>query len=151
MLLLPQPEFRNALLRPHIAYGAVSGIPNGLVNSHTYCAVKDNSHMIYDKDKITELRMRLGISMNELARRSHIKGPSMWAIERGKTKDVRFTTLTGIAAALGVPVQEILKKASGKTNKTLQNDLHTLLLALDEPNRLAMIAAARALLAQQKK
>lgn len=107
--------------------------------------------MLYDKEKIIELRERLGLSMNELARRSHIRGPSMWAIEKGKTKNVRFSTLTNIAAALGVNVQDILKRPTGKSIRALDDDLHSLIVSLDEKNKLALIAAARALLAQQKK
>ena len=75
----------------------------------------------------------------------------MWAIEHGKTKNVRFSTLANIATALGVPVQDILKKPSAKASKALQDDLHAMLLALDDKNKIALIGAARALLAQQKK
>ena len=107
--------------------------------------------MLYDNEKIIELRKRLGLSMNELARRAQIRGPSMWAIEKGRTKNVRFSTLSNVAAALGVNVQDILKRPTGKASRALNDDLHGLIVALDEKNKLAMIAAARALLAQQKK
>lgn len=107
--------------------------------------------MLYDKEKIRALRERLGISRNELARRAGIKGPSMWAIEMGKTKNLRSTTLIGIAAALGVPIQEIMKTKPGKGQRDLQLEALALFAGLDERNQQAMLVAMRSLASQQKK
>ena len=107
--------------------------------------------MLYDNDKIRLLRGKLGISINELARRAKIRGPSMWAIEKGKTKNVRAQTLIDIAAALGVPVQEILKASKNRGSQALESQIITVFANLEDKNRQAILAAAQALLQQQKK
>ncbi len=106
--------------------------------------------MLYDKDKIIALRRKLGISMNELARRSGIRGPSMHAIEKGAVKEIRASTLMGIASALGVRIQDIMKVPNrGKTD--LAVEALTTFSELNPSNQQAILAAMLSLAAQQKK
>lgn len=107
--------------------------------------------MLYDKDKIRVLRQGLEISRNELARRAGIKGPSMHAIEMGKTKNLKSTTLIGIAAALGVPIQEIMKGKPHKGVRDRQLEAVAVFSSLDDRNQQAMLEVMRSLAAQQKK
>ena len=60
---------------------------------------------------IRELRMKQGISQNELAHRAGIKQSVLSYIESGRTKNPRIDTLAAIAAALCVPVEKLIKKA----------------------------------------
>lgn len=95
------------------------------------------------------LRKAKGWSIHELARRSGIRGPSLWALESGMTKKPKADTLMRIAAALGVPLREILKP-SRKGSADLQDDLGELFDQLDSRNKQALLAAAKALLDSQK-
>lgn len=52
--------------------------------------------------RIKEMRKELRISQAELAKKAGITQPSLSAIERGTAKNIRATTLKGIANALGV-------------------------------------------------
>jgi len=105
--------------------------------------------MSYDGGKITLLRKAKGWSMAELARRSGIKPPSLWAIEHQMTKQPKADTLMRVAAALGVPLREIMKP-SKKGAADLQDDLSELFAELDGRNKQALLAAAKALLDSQK-
>jgi transcriptional regulator with XRE-family HTH domain len=109
--------------------------------------------MLHDREKITALRQKLGLSINELGRRAGITGPSMHAIESGETKNLRAKTLMGIASALGVRVQDILKAPprGHKGNGDLTLEAIQAFSQLDDKNKLAMIAAMSSLAAQQKK
>lgn len=106
--------------------------------------------MLYDREKIVALRVKLGISINELARRVGIAGPSMHAIEKGRVKEIRASTLIGIANALGVRVQDIIhnrKRANGASPVEAASAFNE----LTADNQQAALAAILALLAQQKK
>lgn len=106
--------------------------------------------MLYDREKIIALRLKLGLSMNELARRSGIRGPSMHAIEKGTVKEIRASTLMGIASALGVRVQDIMKvPPKGKADVSVE--AMTAFGQLSVENQQAMLAAMLSLAAQQKK
>jgi len=105
--------------------------------------------MIYDGGKITLLREAKGLSMAELARRSGIKPPSLWALEHQVTKKPKVDTMMRVAAALGVPMREILK-ASKKPTVDMLADLDELFDQLDGRNKQALLAAAKALLDSQK-
>ena len=107
--------------------------------------------MLYDRDKIIALRLKLGISMNELARRAGIRGPSMHAIERGTVKEIRASTLMGIASALGVRVQDILRVPSSKGKTDLAVEALSTFTELNPSNQQAILAAMLSLAAQQKK
>ena len=60
---------------------------------------------------IKRLRRKLGITQSELARRAGIRQGVLSYIENGRTKHPRIDTLAAIANALGVTVDELLKKA----------------------------------------
>ena len=60
---------------------------------------------------IKELRLKRGLSQNALARRAGIKQSVLSYIESGRTKNPRIDTLAAIAAALGVSVEKLMKKA----------------------------------------
>lgn len=59
---------------------------------------------------IRELRLRKGLSQNELARRAGIKQSVLSYIESGRTKNPRIDTLVAIAAALKVPVNKLIDR-----------------------------------------
>lgn len=101
--------------------------------------------MLYDREKITLLREERGLSINELARQAGIRGPSLHAIEHGKTKNIKSTTLVGLAKALGVPMQDLLKSQGGKASKSLDMEAHALFIQLDDRDKVAILAAIRAL------
>lgn len=105
--------------------------------------------MTYDSGKITLLREAKGWSMAELARRSGLKQPSLWAIEHQVTKKPKVDTMMRIAAALGVPLREIMKPTK-RGAIDLQEDLTELFDQLDVRNKQALLAAAKALLDSQK-
>ena len=60
---------------------------------------------------IRDLRMKKGWTQSELARRAGIKQGVLSYIECGRTKHPRSDTLAAIAAALGVPVEKLIRKA----------------------------------------
>lgn len=128
----------------------IVGTPNAIVNRHAECWI---GHAIttvsYDGGKIAALRKAKGWSMAELARRSSIKPPSLWALEHQVTKKPKNDTMMRIAAALGVPLREILKP-SKKGAPDLTDDLSELFDQLDGRNKQALLAAAKALLDSQK-
>lgn len=107
--------------------------------------------MLYDKEKIIALGLKLGISTNELGRRSKISGPSMHAIEKGRTKNIRASTLLAIAAALGVRLQDIVKIPQKGNKADLSLDAISAFGQLTPENQAAMLAAMQSLAAQQKK
>ena len=119
------------------------------VNRHTEGNEVHHAGMLYDGGKITLLRKSKGISMAELARRAGISQPSLWALEHRVTKQPKAETLLRIAAALGVPLREIMKP-SKKGTADLLDDLSQVFDQLDGKNKSALIAAARALLDSQK-
>jgi transcriptional regulator with XRE-family HTH domain len=51
------------------------------------------------------------MTQTELAKRAGIKQGVLSYIESGKTKNPRIDTMQAIAAALGVPVERLMKKA----------------------------------------
>ncbi len=54
-----------------------------------------------DPRKIVEAREARGWSAAELARRASLSQPTVWALEKGKTQEVKHSTLQRIAAATG--------------------------------------------------
>lgn len=106
--------------------------------------------MLYDNQKIKKLREAKGFSINELGRRAGISGPSMHAIETGKTKKIVHSTLMGIANALGVSMQEILKPGGKQGAKDdVLIEAMAAYAKLSPSNQQAMLAAIRALLERQ--
>lgn len=59
---------------------------------------------------IRELREKRGWTQTELARRAGIKQGVLSDIETGTTKDPRVGTLSAIANALEVPIEELIRK-----------------------------------------
>ena len=108
--------------------------------------------VLYDNLKIAALADEKKLSGNELGRLAGISGPSMHAILSGKTKIVRYKTLQGIAAALGVPIQQLIKVKGGKVGSAdLYLEAMTSFSQLNPDNQAAMLATMRHLVAQQKK
>jgi transcriptional regulator with XRE-family HTH domain len=106
--------------------------------------------MLYDNEKIRSLMLGKDLSGNGLAKLAGISGPSMHAILNGVTKNVRYQTLAGIAAALGVPIQAI-SKAKHKGKRDLQSEAMNAFGQLSQDNQSAMLATMLHLAAQQKK
>ena len=89
------------------------------------------------------------MSRNELARRVGISGPSMFAIEHGRTKKIKADTLVRLAAALGVPMQEIIKVEPGRGGTEMAVEALQLFARLDKTSQEAMLVALRALAAKK--
>lgn len=105
----------------------------------------------YDPQKITTLRKSKGLSMPELAKRVGVSQPAIWGLERGTTKRPRAETLIKVAAALGVPLQSILKTTKSTNSDFSVEQMAAVYEALDPSNKQAVIAAAQALLTSQKR
>jgi transcriptional regulator with XRE-family HTH domain len=62
---------------------------------------------------LAEIRARRGISQNRLSKMSGVPQSVICDIERGKTKAPRIDTMMAIAEALGVKIDELVKKKAG--------------------------------------
>ena len=134
-----------------IGHRPILGIPKQAVNRHTLGAVSHHCKgMIYDGGKITSLREAKRWTMAELARQSGLSEPSIWALEHHVTKKPKYEILTAIAAALGVPVREIIKPSKRGAAEAI-DDLKELFDQLDAKHRDILVATARTLLNSQKK
>jgi transcriptional regulator with XRE-family HTH domain len=60
--------------------------------------------------RIRSLRTARGLSQEEVARRTGIGLKSYGDLERGRTKDPHYSTLRGVARALGVRVEELIEE-----------------------------------------
>jgi transcriptional regulator with XRE-family HTH domain len=60
--------------------------------------------------RIRSLRTARGLSQEEVARRTGIGLKSYGDLERGRTRDPHYSTLRGVARALGVRVEELLEE-----------------------------------------
>lgn len=58
---------------------------------------------------VRERRAALGLSQEQLARRADVSLNAVHRIEMGKITDPHFSTLSGIARALGVSVSELVE------------------------------------------
>ena len=63
-------------------------------------------------ERIRSLRTARGLSQEEVARRTGIGLKSYGDLERGRTRDPHYSTLRGVARALGVRVEELLEEQS---------------------------------------
>lgn len=134
-------------------HGDNLGAPNAVVNRRTYCYEADNPSMLiydYDGKRITLLRQGKGWKQAELARRAGIRQPSLWALEHQVTKKPKADTLMRIAAALGVPMTEILKKPA-KGSVPPEDRILALYASLEDQNKTLLIATAETLLQHQGK
>jgi transcriptional regulator with XRE-family HTH domain len=61
-------------------------------------------------ERIRSLRTARGLSQEEVARRTGIGLKSYGDLERGRTRDPHYSTLRGVARALGVRVEELLEE-----------------------------------------
>ena len=59
--------------------------------------------------KVRELRKKMGYSQEKLARLANISYNTVVKIESGESKRPTFQTMTGIAKALGVSLDEMAK------------------------------------------
>lgn len=76
----------------------------------------------------------------------------MWAIENGKTKNIKATTLVNLSLALGVTMQELTKSRLPKSeSERTAVELISTYEALQDNHRAVLLAAAKAMLAAQKK
>lgn len=107
--------------------------------------------MIYDGKKIAALRDAKGWSQAELARRARIKQPSLWSLEHQMTKEPKASTLHALAQALGVPLRDILVKNPPKGAVPSAEDVLAIYEALSDVNKIALAAAAEALLKNSPK
>jgi transcriptional regulator with XRE-family HTH domain len=103
----------------------------------------------YDPAKIVALRIDRGLSSAELARKSGLSQPTIWALEHGVTKKAKADTLLRVAAALGVPLRDIVRP-SKRSTADLAEDLLELFDQLEPGNKQAVLAAIKALLHSQK-
>ncbi len=101
----------------------------------------------YSPEKIIALRILRGMNQSELARRSRLSSPTVWALERGRTMQPKNDTLMSISIALGVPLGDIMADAQ---DSNIDEQLRAAHGALNPANKAAMLAAARSLLDSQK-
>lgn len=107
--------------------------------------------MIYDKEKIKALRLAQGMSQAALAKKAGVSQPTVSAVEHGE-EHVKAETLTKLARALGVNLQDIMKqRVTSKDREGQRDELMALFEALDDPSRSALVAAAKAFLGPKKK
>lgn len=104
--------------------------------------------MIYDGKKITALREERGWSMAELARRSKLSQPSLWALEHQRTVKPKHDTMIRIANALNIPIQSLMVKRPGGSDNLEQSIIESF-HSLNPQNQAALVAAADALLKSQ--
>jgi transcriptional regulator with XRE-family HTH domain len=62
--------------------------------------------------RIRDLRRAQGLSQEEVAGRTNIGLKTYSRLEQGRTKDPHYSTLLGIALALGVPVEDLVREPS---------------------------------------
>ena len=58
-------------------------------------------------NKLKEMRYHRMMSATELSRRSGVNRQTIWKIETGHTKDVRYGTMVKLAKALQMPITDI--------------------------------------------
>jgi transcriptional regulator with XRE-family HTH domain len=120
------------------------------VNRRTDTAVSHYCVMIYDGAKIAALRRAKKWTGAKLAREAGLAQPSLWALEHQVTKKPKADTLIRVAAALGVSYRDITRPTR-KGTVDLLDDLSMVFDRLDNSNKAALLAAARALLENQPK
>jgi len=103
---------------------------------------------IYSGQKIKKLMDDGGLSMGQVAKEAGLTAAAVWGLVHERTKNVKFTTLAGVAAALGVPIQAILADDAPVSDASEVAALYALLSPV---NRAALAGAAKALLEAQRK
>jgi transcriptional regulator with XRE-family HTH domain len=74
-------------------------------------------------DRVRRLRQERGLSQEDVARHTSIGLRSYGEIERGHVRDPHLSTLRGIARALGVPVEVLLREPAPLGEATLPPEL----------------------------
>lgn len=105
---------------------------------------------IYDGRKIAALRKERGLSMEALGTLAGISNVAVFNLEHENTQKVSLKSLAGIARALGVPLQALLRDVE-VAEQAASDELTALYNALSPSNRSALIAAGQALVAAQTK
>jgi transcriptional regulator with XRE-family HTH domain len=92
-----------------------------------------------------------GLKKADLARRTGLSAPSIWALVHGVTKMPKASTLVQVAAALGVPLKAILKTPAGRQDQAeLREEMLAAFDALTPENQQAIVAAASSLVGKPK-
>jgi transcriptional regulator with XRE-family HTH domain len=102
-------------------------------------------------ERIKKRRVDLGLTQAELALRAGVKQPALSHIETGATRNLRSSTMAGIAKALHTTTEWIMH-GRGTIEVTRSEDGATLLSffeQLTETNRAAALATVEALLKAQ--
>jgi len=86
--------------------------------------------------------------MGQVAKSAGLTPAAVWGLVHEHTKNVKFTTLAGVAAALGVPVQELLSEDSVVGGEA---QIAAVFVQLSNVNKAALFGAAQALLEAQRK
>lgn len=104
---------------------------------------------MYDGKKIARLREERGWSQAQLASKVSLSQPTISDLENQVTQDPGFETLSRVAAALGVPLSQILGKPNAGAD-----DLVGAMMAtyhqLDLGDQEAIYEAAKALLRRRR-
>lgn len=101
--------------------------------------------------KVKARREQLGITPAELARRIGIKQPSLWAIENGKTKTLKPTTLEALCMALSTTPHYLFSppdEALAPGLLEMLSEIEHLLHALSPADRIQFLEFGRYLAAK---
>ena len=104
---------------------------------------------MYDGKKIARLREAKGWTQTQLALKVGLSQPTISDLENQVTQDPGFETLSSVAAALGVPLSQIMGKPNPGADDivgAMMSTFHQLELGDQE----AMLEAAKALLRRRK-
>lgn len=101
--------------------------------------------MIYHPEKVRALRLQKKLSQATLAKRAGVSQATISALEKGEP-EVKHATLVQVAAALGVPLREIMKRPTKADAAAHIDDAIALAVALDPETAAAWILAGKALL-----
>lgn len=62
---------------------------------------------LVDPDKVQILRLRAGLSLDDLAARAHLNRATIWRVETGRSTPT-IATVRALAAGLGIPLTDLL-------------------------------------------
>jgi transcriptional regulator with XRE-family HTH domain len=71
---------------------------------------RQRGHSLALKDRIRELRKAQGLSQEKLARQADLSLNLIGRLEGGQVTDPHYSTLRGLARALGVPVEDLVSE-----------------------------------------
>lgn len=99
--------------------------------------------------RVRMLREERGMSQAELARRSGLRQPSLWAIENGKTKTLKAWTVQALSDALTTTTQFLLvgedrfDDASSVELDAMESELLAIFRSVTPDKRIALMEYAR--------